>query len=143
MKKETKLTEREQLELQERRLDGEFDRRRLIRFGYLSVAERRRLRETYYDLNERFEPETHSWQVEKALTIFVVYMTGFMFGAAGDENVWGMVIKCVVAIGLYWIIALLVERGQERIEGDRTEQYWEWRGYRCDRHGRKIRLESD
>jgi hypothetical protein len=47
MNKETKLTEREQLELQERRLDGEFDRRHLIRFGYLSVAERRRLREVY------------------------------------------------------------------------------------------------
>jgi hypothetical protein len=33
MKKETKLTEREQIELQEHRLNGEFDRRRLIRFG--------------------------------------------------------------------------------------------------------------
>jgi hypothetical protein len=40
MKKETKLTEREQLELQERRLDGEFDRRRLIRFGIFGVDRR-------------------------------------------------------------------------------------------------------
>jgi hypothetical protein len=53
MKNETKLTEEQQLELQERRLNGEFDRRRLIRFGYLSVAERRRLREVYPDLDEQ------------------------------------------------------------------------------------------
>ena len=137
MKKETKLTEREQIELQERRLNGEFDRRRLIRFGYLSVAERRRLRETYHDLNERFEPETLlSWPILKALNIFVVYMIGFMFGAVASERV--TLIEWVVAIGLYWMIALLVVRGQERTEGDRTELYWEWRGYSCDRHGRKI-----
>jgi hypothetical protein len=136
MEKETKLKEREQLELQQRRLDGEFDRRRLIRFGYLSVAERRRLRETYHDLDERFEPETHSWPLQKAFNIFVVYMIGFMGGAVASERV--TLIECVVAIGVYWIIALLVVRGHERIEGDRTELYWEWRGYRCDRHGRKI-----
>src|SRR4029453_17533679 len=85
MNKETKLTEREQLELQERRLDGEFDRRRLIRFGYLSVAERRRLREVYPDLDERFEPEANSSAFERALKIFIVYILGFMLGAGNPE----------------------------------------------------------
>jgi hypothetical protein len=46
MKTRSELTEQERMDLEQRRFNGEFDRRRLIRFGYLSVAERRRLRET-------------------------------------------------------------------------------------------------
>ena len=105
MKKETKLTEREQIELQERRLNGEFDRRRLIRFGYLSVAERKRLRETYHDLDERFEPETDRFPLPlaKAFGIFSVFIIGVMIGAGSPESV--TLIQWSIAIVLYWVIA--------------------------------------
>jgi hypothetical protein len=138
MKKETKLTEREQIELQERRLNGEFDRRRLIRVGYLSVAERKRLRETYHDLDERFEPETDRFPLPlaKAFGIFSVFIIGVMIGAGSPESV--TLIQWSIAIVLYWVIAGFQLRSWERIQGERNELYWEWRGYRSDRHGRKV-----
>jgi hypothetical protein len=136
MKNEAELTEQQQLELQECRLNGEFDRRRLIRFGYLSVAERRRLREVYPDLEERFEPETDRLPLEKAFGIFIVYMIGFMIGAGNPENV--TLIRWAIAIVLYWVFAVFQLRSWERIQGERNELYCEWRGYRSDRHGRKI-----
>jgi hypothetical protein len=40
MKTWSDLTEQEKIDLEQRRLNGEFDRRRLIRFGYLSITEK-------------------------------------------------------------------------------------------------------
>jgi hypothetical protein len=139
MKTWSELTEQERADLQQRRLNGEFDRYRLIRFGYLSLSERRRLRELYPDLDERFEPETDKVPGERAFKIFIVYVIGLMLGAisaSGSEAI-GL-ISVVMAIFLYWVAAILVHRFTERVQGDRNELYWEWRGYRCDRHGREI-----
>ena len=136
MKAWSELTEQEKIDLEQRRLDGEFDRRRLIRFGYLSISERRRLREVYPNLDARFEPETNSLVLEPAFKIFIVYMLGFMLGAGNPESV--TLVHWAIAIILYWVFAILDLRFRERIRGDRTERYWEWRGYKCDRHGRKI-----
>jgi hypothetical protein len=136
MKAWSELTEQEKIDLEQRRFNGEFDRRRLIRFGYLSIAERRRLRELYPNLDERFEPEANSSAFERALKIFIVYILGFMLGAGNPESV--TLVHWSIAIILYWVFALLQLRSRDRILGNRNELYWEWRGYRCDRHGRKI-----
>ena len=138
MKAWSELTEQEKIDLEQRRFNGEFDRRRLIRFGYLSIAERRRLRETYHDLDERFEPET-DWfplPLAKAFVIFSIYIIGVMIGAGSPESV--TLIQWAIAIVLYWVIAGFQLRSSERIQGERNELYWEWRGYRCDKHGRKV-----
>jgi len=136
MKTWSDLTEQEKIDLEQRRLNGEFDRRRLIRFGYLSITERRRLRELYPNLDERFEAEDNRPALERTLRIFIVYILGFMFGAGNPESV--TLVHWAIAIILYWVFALLELRSRERIQGNRNELYWEWRGYRCDRHGRKI-----
>jgi hypothetical protein len=136
MKTWSELTEQERMDLEERRLNGEFDRRRLIRFGYLSVAERRRLREEYPDLDERFEPESNRLPLERYAGIFIVYILGFILGAGDPERV-GL-IHWAIAIVLFWVFAFFQLRSEDRIKSDRTELYWEWRGYRCDRHGRKL-----
>jgi hypothetical protein len=139
MKPSSELAEEKMMALDQKKFNGELDRRRLIRFGYLGVSERRRLRELYPDLDERFEPETEKVPGEKAFKIFIVYLIGLMLGAisaSGSEAI-GL-LSVVMAIFLYWVAAILVHRFTERVLGDRNELYWEWRGYRCDRHGRKI-----
>lgn len=126
MKNEAKLTEEQQLELQERRLNGEFDRRRLIRFGYLSVAERRRLREVYIDLNERFEPEDSGDSGTRyAARIFIVYFLGFVVGAGDIEQV--SIIQVLLAAVVYCAITAVALRDFQKTKDERNRLYPEWR----------------
>jgi len=59
-----------------------------------------------------------------------------MLGAGNPERV--TLVHWAIAIILYWVFAFLGLHSKERIQGDRNELYREWRGYKCERHGRKI-----
>jgi hypothetical protein len=74
--------------------------------------------------------------LQKAFGIFIVYMIGVMIGAGSPGSV--TFVQWAIAIVLYWVIAGFQIRSLDRQQTERTELYWEWRGYRCDRHGRKI-----
>jgi hypothetical protein len=112
---------------------GEFLRGDLIRFGYVSEEERRRLIATYSDLRERFDRRPSFLdKYKQAGFIFIALIMGI--GMGGGASMWHYIIGTTV----YWGIALWVLRALEREEQARTECYWEWRGYKCDKYGRKI-----
>lgn len=136
---ETSESEKERLH--EHWLNGDFRRDRLIRFGYLSVAERRRLREKYGDLDERFEPEgSYGDQLAAPVGIFFAFLFGASISNLGSPervDVAEMVVIFLLSI-VYWVIVFRVLKDREMGEQERTERYWEWRGYKCDKYGRKM-----
>lgn len=119
--------------LEDKAAGGEFLRHELIRFGYLSEEERRRLIATYSDLRERFDRAPSGLdKYKQAGWIFVAFIMGISVG--GVSSMW----HYIIGTTLYWGIALWVLRAMDKEEQARTERYWEWRGYRCDKYGRKI-----
>lgn len=127
------MTPEEHEVLAEELAAGECHRREIIRFGYLSEDERRRLIATYPDLNLRFEKE---WTIRdypaQAMWLFFTFTMGMAFG--GATSVWSYIIGTIV----YWLIALWFLRRLNKFEQDRIVDYWEWRGYKPDKYGRKI-----
>jgi hypothetical protein len=131
------MSEKERLH--EQWLNGDFDKYRLIRFGYLSVVERRRLQEKYGDLDQRFEPEPSTGPLAASVGIFVVLLLGIFIGGLGfEESTWEVWVKIILGSILYWVLASCALKDRERGEQERTERYWEWRGYKCDKYGRKM-----
>jgi hypothetical protein len=53
---------------------------------------------------------------------------------AGGHSPWPYVIGTIA----YWSIAGWVLYKMEKFKGDKNELYWEWRGYKCNRHGGKL-----
>jgi len=126
MKTWSELTEQERMDLEQRRLNGDFDRRRLIRFGYLSVSERRRLREKYWDLDERFEPEdSGDGGMRYAARIFIVYFLAFVVGAGNIEQV--SIIQGLLAAVVYCAITAVALRDFQKTKDERNRLYPEWR----------------
>jgi hypothetical protein len=138
----------EERQISDDRASGEYFRGRLIRFGYLSEEERKRLIATYPDLQDRFEPkpDDESFQpLYRALYIYIALIFGIVLGSGSfayvghwapiSHPVWTYVFIVTVT---YWPVALLILRDMDKRHKERTERYWEWRGYRCDKYGRKI-----
>jgi hypothetical protein len=112
---------------------GEYFRSQIIRFGYLSEKERRRLIVTYPDLGQRFEqPHTLIDNYGQAGLFYLAFIVGVMCGGASSD--WSLVIASIV----YWALAAWILSGKEKERRERTALYWEWRGYRCNEHGQKI-----
>lgn len=112
---------------------GESLRGELIRFGYLSEEERRRLIAIYSDLRDRFDRVPSGLdKYKQAGWIFVAFIMGISLG--GGSSIWHYMVGTTV----YWGIALWILRAMNRQEEMRTERYWEWRGYKCDKYGREI-----
>src|SRR5215475_8791749 len=100
-----KLSEDERREITERHRSGEYIRHKLIRFGYLSLAERRRLIETYGDLDERFERGlNYETRLQIAVLVFFVYLAGIMIGTGLAEPGWVALLGLVIAIIIYWAL---------------------------------------
>jgi hypothetical protein len=135
----TETSESEKERLYEQWLNEDFRRDRLIRLGYLSVAERQRLREKYGDLDQRFEPEPEI-NITTAVKIFLVFVLGMAIGLAGIgiEGPWEVWVKIILGSFAYFGMIFPVFKDRERAEQQRTTRYWEWRGYKCDKYGRKI-----
>jgi hypothetical protein len=125
MKPWSQLTQEEKADLEQRHLRGEFDRRRLIRFGYLSAQERNKLREKYHNLDDRFEPDSRHIPEEVAVGVFVVFMFGFLLGTISGKEV--TVIECILVAVLYWLCAAIVLRGIHKARDERARLYDEWR----------------
>ena len=111
--------------------DSAFDKSRLLRFGYLSVEERRRLRRKYPDLEARFEPDSIFNSVdgyEYAILVFFIFMFGFFLGAGdpGRVSIMHWVVAVVAGVG-YWVLALNWLGGIEKKERERHLLYQEWR----------------
>ncbi len=124
MKPWSELTQEEKADLEQRHLRGEFDRRRLIRFGYLSAQERIKLREKYHNLDDRFEPDAH-FSGEIVVGVFVVFMLGFLVGIIFGKE--AGVIGCILAAVLYWLCAAIVLRCIDKARDERARLYDEWR----------------
>ena len=126
MKNWSELSENERVDLEQRRLNGEFDRRRLIRFGYLSTSERRRLREKYHNLSDRFEPENDLDDGERLGRILVIYILGFLSGAGfniGEKTI----LEGIIAAIVYFAIVVFVLRAVHTERDERNRLYDEWR----------------
>jgi hypothetical protein len=122
----SELTEQERSDLEQRRLNGDFHRRRLIRFGYLSVPERRQLREKYWDLDDRFEPEdSGDGGTRYAARIFIVYFLGFVVGAGDIGQV--SIFQGLLAVAVYCAIAAVALRDFHKTKDERYRLYPEWR----------------
>lgn len=130
--------------LEDRRAAGENDRGRLIRFGYLSEEERRRLIASYGDLQDRFEPRVDPWDPYKqAFYIYFALIFGMALGAGhfvddGRFIGWHAVWEYVLTTAVYWGIVVWILKGIEKARQERNVLYWEWRGYKPDKYGRKI-----
>jgi hypothetical protein len=61
-----------------------------------------------------------------------IFIMGIALG--GGSSMWHYVIGTIV----YWGVALWILKAMDREEEARTDRYWEWRGYKCDKYGRKI-----
>jgi len=127
MTSRSELSEEERHRLQERHLNGEFHKHELIRFGYLSVPERRRLREQYPDLDKRFEPSRNFiTRTEHAAGIFIVVLIGFMWGAGSSLEEMSP-IRWIIPIVGYWAVAFWLLRKGEKSEEERNRLYPEWK----------------
>lgn len=113
---------RERHTFEDKMAGGEYDRRRLIRFGYLSEAERRRLIATYPDLQNRFEPEPDfDEDLHHALYIYIALMFGMAlaYGHFGLEGFigWRALLPYITTSIMYWGIAGWVLRTDEERRG--------------------------
>lgn len=124
-----KLSEDERREANERSRSGEYIRHKLIRFGYLSEAERRRLIEKYGDLEERFERglEDHETRLQIAVLAFFVYLVGIMIGTSLAESGWAALVGLVIAIIIYWALVFWYLNASDKVDKERNERFSGWR----------------
>src|SRR5262245_55732618 len=123
-----KLSEEERREISERHRSGEYIRQKLIRFGYLSVAERQRLIEKYKDLEERFERGL-DWEIRSQISVlaFFVYIVGIVIGTGLAEPGWAALVGFVIAIIIYWALVFWYLNASDKAEKERNERFSEWR----------------
>jgi hypothetical protein len=108
---------------------GDTDNDKLIRFGYLSLEERQRLRQHYPDLWRRFEPQySDMHELHVAIGAYCAFLVGIYCGIV--EGLVGAIVLGVIVSIVYWIFAGIALRGLEKAQEERRKEYWEWRGYR-------------
>jgi hypothetical protein len=126
-----KLSEDERREANERHRSGEYIRHKLIRFGYLSVVERRRLIEEYGDLEERFERGL-DWETRLQIVLIAgcAYVIGLLCGMSlfePGQSGWADLFGFAIAIITFCALALGYLYASSKDEKERNERFSEWR----------------
>jgi hypothetical protein len=106
-------------------------RYKLIRFGYLSLAERRRLIETYGNLEERFERGL-DWETRVQIVVWAgfAYVMGLLGGMSlfePGQSGWADLYGFAIAIIIYGALALWYLHASNKDEKKRNERFSEWR----------------